>query len=72
MLVIESAEETMTEHQDPAELVADDAYRIWSVSEFSARYGVAEQEQRRLLELFGPFATTCELLNNARRWPRWR
>ncbi len=56
----------MIERPDPNDINPGDAYRVWSVTQFSARYRLDEQEQQRLLQLFGPFATTCELLYNAR------
>jgi hypothetical protein len=61
----------MTKRPDPSEINPGDAYRVWSVTEFCDRYRLDEQEQQRLLQLFGPFATTCELLYNAKRDPRW-
>ncbi|MEZ2131491.1 MULTISPECIES: hypothetical protein [unclassified Sinorhizobium] len=46
--------------------------RVWSVTEFCKRCEIDSAEEARLLQLFGPFATACELLHNARRKPRWR
>lgn len=46
--------------------------RVWSVREFSKRRRLKEEEEARLLQLFGPFASASELLYNATREPRWR
>ncbi|MBB4231427.1 hypothetical protein [Rhizobium mongolense] len=46
--------------------------RVWSVKDFSKRRRLKEEEEARLLQLFGPFASASELLHNAPREPRWR
>ncbi|MDI7864931.1 hypothetical protein MRS76_23670 [Rhizobiaceae bacterium n13] len=46
--------------------------RVWSVTAFCLRHRIDEDEEQRLLQLFGPFATACELLHNARRAPKFR
>lgn len=61
----------MSERPDPTDIKTDETYRVWSVTEFAARHRLDEREEQRLLQLFGPFATTCELMHNARREPRW-
>jgi hypothetical protein len=45
---------------------------VWSVKDFSKRRRLKEEEEARLLQLFGPFASASELLHNAPREPRWR
>lgn len=45
---------------------------VWSVREFCKRREIGATEEARLLQLFGPFATACELMHNAKREPRWR
>ncbi|MDO3434971.1 hypothetical protein QWJ46_20035 [Rhizobium sp. CBN3] len=62
----------MTEHIEPKQIETDDLTKIWSVTEFCARHRIDVEEQALLLKLFGPFATACELLHNARRAPRYR
>lgn len=60
----------MTKRHDPIDTSSDGAYRIWSITEFGDRYRLDDREQQRLLQIFGPFATTRELLSNARREAR--
>jgi hypothetical protein len=48
------------------------ATKVWSVSEFAKRRGLSEIQEYRLKQLFGPFATACELQHNVERQPRWR
>ncbi|WEX74302.1 hypothetical protein PYH37_001706 [Sinorhizobium numidicum] len=48
------------------------ATRVWSVTEFCVRHRLDNEEEARLLRLFGPFATACELRYNAKRAPKWR
>lgn len=45
---------------------------VWSVDEYAKRKGLSEEERRRLRQLFGAFATACELQHNTSRTPRWR
>lgn len=45
---------------------------VWSVEEYAKRNGLSEQEQRRLRQLLGAFATASELRHNTSRPPRWR
>ncbi|HEV7322913.1 MAG TPA: hypothetical protein VGO04_30290 [Ensifer sp.] len=53
-------------------LETDAATKVWSVQDFCKRHRLCEEEERRLTRLFGPFATSRELLNNAQRSPKWR
>nr|WP_223217409.1 hypothetical protein [Rhizobium cauense] len=46
--------------------------RMWAVREFCRRHRVDEDEEHRLGQLFGQFASASELLYNASRSPRWR
>jgi hypothetical protein len=62
----------MTERPDPIHIDPEEAYKVWSVTEFAARHNLDDEQQQRLLKLFGPFATACELLYNAERDPKWR
>ncbi|KQV66184.1 hypothetical protein [Rhizobium sp. Root1220] len=40
---------------------------VWSVREFVRRHRLDKDEEKRLLTLFGSFATKQELLSNAQR-----
>ncbi|MCV3738749.1 hypothetical protein OCK02_21425 [Rhizobium sp. TRM96647] len=51
--------------------VAAAATRVWSVKDFCKLYRVAEAEEKKLLRLFGEYATSCELRYNVKRQPRW-
>ncbi len=41
--------------------------KLRNVHEFARRYRIEPQEEKRLLDLFGQFASEHELLMNARR-----
>lgn len=60
------------EHVEPDDVAGDALTKVWSVSEFCARHRIDDLERQRLLEMFGAFATACELLHNARRQPKFR
>jgi hypothetical protein len=60
------------ERMEPQKATTEAATQVWSVTEFCTRHRLDADEEARLLQLFGPFATACELLHNARRAPRWR
>ncbi len=45
---------------------------VWSVDEYAKRRGLSEEERRRLSQLFGAFATACELQHNTSQPARWR
>ncbi|MBB3461513.1 hypothetical protein [Rhizobium sp. BK377] len=60
------------ERVEPADVEHDTLTKVWSVTEFCARHRIDGKEEKRLLQLFGTFATASELLHNARREPRFR
>ncbi|TCU09654.1 hypothetical protein EV132_12454 [Rhizobium sullae] len=60
------------ERVEPKKTDTGPTTRVWSVREYSKRHQIGETEQARLLQLFGPFATACELMYNAKRNPKWR
>lgn len=60
------------ERVEPADVDHDALTKVWSVTEFCARHRIDGKEEKRLLLLFGAFATASELLHNARREPRFR
>lgn len=62
----------MTERADPDKITCDDTYKVWSVTEFAFRHNLDDAQQQKLLKLFGPFATTCELRYNAERESKCR
>jgi hypothetical protein len=57
---------------EPKDTEVNAARKVWSVSEYAKRHGLSETEEYRLKQLFGPFATACELQHNVKRQPRWR
>lgn len=60
------------ERVEPDNAESNMATKVWSVTEFCARHRLEEEEETRLLQLFGPFATASELMHNAKRAPKWR
>jgi hypothetical protein len=60
------------EHVEPDNVAAEALTKVWSVEEFCDRHRIDKLERQRLLELFGSFATACELLHNARRESKFR
>jgi hypothetical protein len=48
------------------------ASKVWSVRDFCSSHRLDNEEERRLTTLFGQFATTCELVHNVRRKPKFR
>lgn len=60
------------ERVEPAKTEVEISIKVWSVTEFSKRHNLKADEERRLLQLFGPFATAAELHHNIERKPRWR
>ncbi|SDN85133.1 hypothetical protein SAMN05216328_13957 [Ensifer sp. YR511] len=48
------------------------ATKVWSVAEFCRRHRLKDDEEKRLRQLFGHFATARELLHNAKRPPKCR
>ncbi len=45
---------------------------VWSVKDYARLHNLGEDEERRLRQLFGSFATASELRHNTRRQPKWR
>ncbi|MCZ4094523.1 MULTISPECIES: hypothetical protein [Sinorhizobium] len=62
----------MVERVEAEKLSKQTATKVWSVREFCRRQHLCQEEERRLTRLFGGFATSSELLHNAKRAPRWR
>lgn len=62
----------MTERVEADKLSNHTATKVWSVHEFCRRHRLCDEEERRLTLLFGAFATSRELLHNAKRAPKWR
>ena len=60
------------ERIEPAHVDNDALTKVWSVTEFCARHRLDSREEKRLLQLFGSFATANELLYNAHREPKFR
>ena len=60
------------ERYEPKPVSDDKLTKVWSVSEFCLRHRIEQAEKERLIQLFGTFATASELLNNARREPKFR
>jgi len=61
--------ETMSSHIDTASIDQKALKEVIKVADFVNRYRLTSDEQLRLTELFGTFATKQELLMNARRGP---
>lgn len=61
----------MSEHLN-SQSFSNSLSRVWPVSDFAKRYRLQSDEEKRLVSLFGEFATEHELLMNADRTPRWR
>lgn len=62
----------MSEHVEAKEIRQPKPERVWDVREFARRFRLDKDEEARLLKLFGPSASECELMMNATRKPRWR
>jgi len=62
----------MTTYLKAAEIDSTGFKKVWNVSDFAKRYRLDREEERRLLELLGTFASEQELLMNASRAPRFR
>jgi hypothetical protein len=56
----------MSTHIDTARLCSTAVKAVVSVSEFALANRLTSDEQLRLLSLFGSFASTSELITNAR------
>lgn len=66
------AEETILERIEPAITERSGATPVWSVTDYAKRNNLADEELRRLRQLFGPFATAAELQHNITRRYRAR
>lgn len=62
----------MTSHLSLTDLQQSGVKKVWSVSDFSKRYRLDQEEEARLIKLLGTFASEQELLMNASRAPRFR
>lgn len=62
----------MVERVDAEKLSEHTITNVWNVHEFCQRHRLCEEEERHLTLLFGAFASSRELLHNAKRAPRWR
>ena len=51
---------------------AEKSTKVWAVAEFCRRYRLDDDEEKRLVQLFGEFAAAHELMNNASRVNRSR
>jgi len=60
------------ERIEPVSAEAISATQVWSVADFCARHRLGCEEEARLTALFGQFATTCELVHNVSRKPKFR
>jgi hypothetical protein len=56
----------------PKEVTREVATRVWAVKDFCERHQLSRENEVRLLQLFGSFATTAELRYNAECRPKWR
>ncbi|MEK1893276.1 MAG: hypothetical protein AAAB20_08375 [Rhizobium sp.] len=57
----------MSSHIDTKQIEQEGLRQVWSVRDFARRHRLDKEEEKRLLALFGSFATKQELLANARR-----
>jgi hypothetical protein len=57
----------MSSHIDSKQIENEGLRQVWSVREFAHRHRLDKEEEKRLLALFGSFATKQELLANAQR-----
>ena len=62
----------MIERIKNTNIETDRVTKVWSVASFCKRHRLDKQEEKRLKQLFGDFASAHELLHNAHRGPRWR
>lgn len=46
------------------------ATKVWSVKDYCRRFNVNQVEEKKLVRLFGQYATACELRYNVQREPR--
>lgn len=57
----------MSSHVDTQKFENESLRQVWSVKDFARRHRLDKEEEKRLLTLFGSFATKQELLSNAQR-----
>ncbi|KQV14028.1 hypothetical protein ASC97_12555 [Rhizobium sp. Root1203] len=57
----------MSSHLDTRRIDNDRLREVWSVRDFARRRRLDEAEEKRLLIVFGSFATKQELFDNAQR-----
>ncbi|CAN7470661.1 MULTISPECIES: hypothetical protein [Rhizobium] len=57
----------MSSHIDTKQIEHEGLRQVWSVRDFARRHRLDKEEEKRLLALFGSFATKQELLANAQR-----
>lgn len=60
------------EHVEAKKLSSHTARKVWNIHEYCERQRLCQDEEKRLTSLFGAFATARELLDNAKRAPKWR
>ncbi|MBB5577910.1 hypothetical protein GGD50_006566 [Rhizobium paranaense] len=60
------------QYVQPKKVNHQTANRLWSVKDFCSQHSLSSKEETRLLQLFGQFATACELRYNTTHKPRWR
>lgn len=59
-------------HITPVDLQQSGMKKVWSVTDFARRYRLDKDEENRLLQLLGSFASEQELLMNASQTARFR
>lgn len=59
-------------HITPVDLQQSGMKKVWSVTDFARHYRLDKDEENRLLQLLGSFASEQELLMNASRTARFR
>ncbi|HEV7433910.1 MAG TPA: hypothetical protein VGO22_03410 [Pseudorhizobium sp.] len=62
----------MMQRPDPDRVLTEAAKQVWSVKDFAKRHHLDDVEEFRLLQLFGPFASSSELQHNAKLEPRFQ
>ncbi|MEF0942669.1 hypothetical protein QDY28_21195 [Rhizobium sp. BR 362] len=60
------------QYVEPKNVSHKTATRVWSVKDFCREHRISGAEEARLRQLFGQFATACELRYNTMRKPKWR
>ncbi len=56
----------------PKAITGEVPTRVWAVTDFCERHQLSRENEVRLLQLFGPFATAAELRYNVEHPPKWR